>query len=105
MSGGELCLLQHEVDMIESLVDKMMNNNVCRDLIAPTYPGIVSRPTVWYEEFGDDNVNFYAVMRAKGYIDSWRVKHSFIKAISTRFRTENIEISFHNTNIFMRDES
>ena len=50
MSGGELCLLQHEVDMIEALVDKMMNNNVCRDLIAPTYPGIVSRPTVWYEE-------------------------------------------------------
>ncbi len=33
MSGGELCLLQHEVDMIEALVDKMMNNNVCRDLI------------------------------------------------------------------------
>ena len=35
MSGGELCLLQHEVDMLESLVDKMMNNNVCRDLISP----------------------------------------------------------------------
>ena len=35
MSGGELCLLQHEVDMIEALVDKMMNNNVCRDLILP----------------------------------------------------------------------
>ena len=36
MSGGELCLLQHEVDMVEALVDKMMNNNVCRDLISPT---------------------------------------------------------------------
>jgi len=36
MSDGELCLLQHEVDMIEALVDKMMNNNVCRDLISPT---------------------------------------------------------------------
>ena len=35
MSGGELCLLQHEVDMIEALVDKMLNNNVCRDLILP----------------------------------------------------------------------
>ena len=75
--------------------------------VIETTEGAVSQhaPTVWYEEFGDDNVNFYAVMRAKGYIDSWRVKHSFIKAISTRFRTENIEISFHNTNIFMRDES
>ncbi len=75
--------------------------------VIETTEGAVSQhaPTVWYEEFGDDNVNIYAVMRAKGYIDSWRVKHSFIKAISTRFRTENIEISFHNTNIFMRDES
>jgi hypothetical protein len=36
MSGGELCLLQHEVDMVEALVDKMMNNNVCRDLISPS---------------------------------------------------------------------
>ena len=36
ISGGELCLLQHEVDMIEALVSKMMNNNVCRDLISPS---------------------------------------------------------------------
>jgi len=36
MSGGELCLLQHEVDMIEALVDKLLNNNVCRDLIMLT---------------------------------------------------------------------
>ena len=35
MSGGELCLLQHEVDMIEALVGNIMENNVCRDLILP----------------------------------------------------------------------
>ena len=33
ISNGELCLLEHEVDMIENMVDKIMNNNVCRDLI------------------------------------------------------------------------
>ena len=33
MSGGELCLLQHEVDMIEKMSDKMLNNNVCKGLI------------------------------------------------------------------------
>lgn len=47
MSGGELCLLQHEVDMIEALVDKMMSNNVCRDLIYPDYKK-ETRPS--YEE-------------------------------------------------------
>ena len=33
MSGGELCLLQHEVDTIELMTDKVLANDVCRDLI------------------------------------------------------------------------
>ena len=33
MSGGELCLLQHEVDMIEAMKDKMISNNICNGLI------------------------------------------------------------------------
>ena len=33
VAGGELCLLQHEVDMIELMRDKMMSNDICRDLI------------------------------------------------------------------------
>ena len=33
MSGGELCLLQHEVDGIELMTDKMMSNEVCKSLI------------------------------------------------------------------------
>tara|TARA_R110000744_G_scaffold322104_2_gene428108 strand:+ start:299 stop:1030 length:732 start_codon:yes stop_codon:yes gene_type:complete len=46
MSGGELCLLQQEVDNIELLTDKIMSNQICKDLITKgdvTYeePGIV----------------------------------------------------------------
>lgn len=33
ITNGEICLLQHEVDKIEALVEKMMNNKVCRELI------------------------------------------------------------------------
>lgn len=33
MSGGELCLLQHEVDMIDVMSDKILNNKICKDLI------------------------------------------------------------------------
>jgi hypothetical protein len=33
MSGGELCLLQHEVDQIELMTDKVMENDICRSLI------------------------------------------------------------------------
>ena len=33
MSGGELCLLQHEVDEIEKLSDTMLDNKVCQAMI------------------------------------------------------------------------
>ena len=34
MSGGEMCLLQHEVDLIDNLISTMLNNKVCRELIS-----------------------------------------------------------------------
>ena len=34
MSGGELCLLQHEVDEIELLTEKLLANKVCKGLIS-----------------------------------------------------------------------
>ena len=33
LSDGELCLLQHEVDKIEKLTEKMLSNQICFDLI------------------------------------------------------------------------
>ena len=33
VAGGELCLLQHEVDSIELMRDKIMSNDVCKSLI------------------------------------------------------------------------
>tara|TARA_R110000744_G_scaffold375604_1_gene489179 strand:+ start:187 stop:918 length:732 start_codon:yes stop_codon:yes gene_type:complete len=33
ISNGEICMLQHEVDKTEALVDKMMSNDFCKSLI------------------------------------------------------------------------
>jgi hypothetical protein len=33
LSGGEICLLQHEVDKIELMRDKLMTNKICKELI------------------------------------------------------------------------
>ena len=33
VAGGELCLLQQEVDMIELMREKVVSNDICRDLI------------------------------------------------------------------------
>ena len=51
MSGGELCLLQHEVDHIELMTEKMLNNDVCKNLIHADW---------WeYEQPGVDQVGKY----------------------------------------------
>ena len=36
ISGGELCLLQHEVDNIELMREVLMENDICKDLILGT---------------------------------------------------------------------
>jgi len=46
MSGGELCLLQKEVDDIVFMRDKIMSNDICKDLIVDLQnkyeqPGII----------------------------------------------------------------
>jgi len=33
MSGGELCLLKHEVDRLEIMIDKVLKNKICKGLI------------------------------------------------------------------------
>jgi hypothetical protein len=33
LSGGEMCLLQHEVDQLEVMIDKVLSNEVCKGLI------------------------------------------------------------------------
>ena len=38
LSDGELCLLQHEVDMIELMRDKLLANKICKDYIRGTRP-------------------------------------------------------------------
>ena len=62
------------------------------------------QPSVWYTEFGDSNINFWVVLRSHGYLDSWLVKHNFIKAVRRRYREENIEISFPARTVYMREE-
>ncbi len=43
ISGGEMCLLQSEVDKLEVMIDTMMSNEVCRDLIQDGVVELVSR--------------------------------------------------------------
>lgn len=58
VSDGELCLLQHEVDMIEDLKDRMFANEICRDFIENEsneyeVPGIIELEGNWWKGKAD----------------------------------------------------
>ena len=58
ISGGEVCLLQHEVDKTEALVDKILNNKVCRELIHTDgnefeVPGVAELAGNWWKGKAD----------------------------------------------------
>ena len=59
-------------------------------------------PSLWYTEFADSNINFWVVLRAKGYMDMWAIKHNFIKALLRRYNQEGIEISFPARSVYFR---
>ena len=51
VAGGELCLLQHEVDTIELMREKVMANDICKDLIQgrPMSESEISGRSIEYE--------------------------------------------------------
>jgi len=58
ITNGEVCLLQHEVDKTEALVDKVMNNKVCRELIHTDgnefeVPGVCKLAGNWWKGKAD----------------------------------------------------
>lgn len=59
-------------------------------------------PFIRYNEFGDSNINFFVILRAKSYTDQALLKHEFIKALKKRFGKERIEISYPVTNVYLK---
>lgn len=58
ISNGELCLLEHEVDKITLMKEKLMSNDVCRDLIKGIdveyeVPGIKELEGLWWKGKAD----------------------------------------------------
>ncbi|MBO4779589.1 MAG: hypothetical protein J5497_03015, partial [Selenomonadaceae bacterium] len=51
-------------------------------------------PVVRYQAFNDSSIDFNAVMHVQTFSNQYLLKHEFIKAITKRFREENINIPF-----------
>ena len=53
-----------------------------------------AEPLVRFQEFGDSNITFLAILKATDFAHQYVIKHEFIKAVHRRFKTEQIEISW-----------
>jgi len=62
------------------------------------------QPIVRFKNFGDSNIDFIVILRSKTRVDSFKIKHEFIKALKARFDKEGIEISFPARTVYFHDE-
>ena len=55
---------------------------------------MVKPPAVYFHTFGDSSIDFNVVLYARRFTDRAKLKHEFIKALTQRYRAENIDIPF-----------
>jgi hypothetical protein len=70
VAGGELCLLQHEVDTIELMREKVMDNDICRDLILPS--------NCYQEAHDAGNVEYEKPMITELFGNKWKGKADIV---------------------------
>lgn len=51
-------------------------------------------PFIRYHTFGDSGIDFSVIMRGKGFVDQFVIKHEFIKRIHQRFEKEGVVIPY-----------
>lgn len=56
-----------------------------------------------YHTFADFSINFTVILRAKGFVDQYLIKHEFIKRLHQRFKEEEIEIPFPRRTVYLRE--
>ena len=69
VTGGELCLLQHEVDTIELMKDKVMANDICSDLILGSVRANMNLP---------NNVEYEVPMITELFGNKWKGKADIV---------------------------
>ena len=80
LSGGEMCLLQKEADELALLRDKLMANNVCRELIQDIdveyeVPGIIQLEDEWWKLKADivnNTQSFVVDLKTTSNLDKFR---------------------------------
>jgi small-conductance mechanosensitive channel len=68
---------------------------VAREVLRREPGGVESfEPLVRFHTFGDSSIDLSVILRVKEFVDQYRLKHEFVKALHKRYREEGIEIPF-----------
>ena len=59
-------------------------------------------PIVRFHTFSDFSINFTVILRVKEFVNKYRVRHEFVKALHKRYGEEGIEIPFPIRTVHMK---
>jgi small-conductance mechanosensitive channel len=77
---------------------------VARGVLTSVEGGIPDfTPLVRFHTFGDSSVEFSVILRARGFVDQYLLKHEFVKRLHKRYHDEGIEIPFPIRTIYMKN--
>jgi small-conductance mechanosensitive channel len=72
-----------------------VTTDVARETLRQTLGGVADFvPFIRYHAFDDFSINFTVILRAKEFMDSYLVKHEFIKRLHRRYAREGIVIPY-----------
>ncbi|WP_196593110.1 mechanosensitive ion channel family protein [Pectinatus sottacetonis] len=78
-----------DLDKVESVTI-----DVARQVLQQVEHKIDFEPIVRFFEFADSSINFRIIMKSNTFLNQYVIKHEFIKALTKRYRQENIDIPF-----------
>ena len=80
--------------------------DVAKEVLREVKGGVSEfEPFIRYHTFADFSINFSVILRAKEFVDQYRVKHEFIKRLHERYKKEGIEIPFPIRTVYMQSET
>lgn len=59
-------------------------------------------PFIFYNTFGDSNIEFSIILRVQNFVAQYKITHEFIKELMHAYRKNKIEIAYPWRNIFIR---
>lgn len=89
-----------DLDLVERIAIE-----VAKDVMEKLSPNNTFEPFVRYNAFGESSIDFNVILRTDNVAQRSQLRHEFIKALTIRFREEQIDIPFPSRTLYMSKSS